>query len=132
MSERAFVVVRRAFVLLAVSVLLASAIPAARAEDPVVGPRQGRYTVWFFMGFTRTKTFFHTLDLLPGNKYKVYDFGDKVIGEGTYAVDDKGNVKWLTGKYKDERYGGSFQVDGTRHQLHISDRLYARNDPAGN
>jgi len=119
----------RAFAFLALAVLLSSPSQSAQAEDPAIGPRQGKYTVWFFMGFTRTKTFFATLELLPGNKYKVYDFGDKVIGEGTYAVDDKGNVKWLTGKYKDEGYGGSFQVDGTRHQLHMKDRLYARNDP---
>jgi hypothetical protein len=110
--------------------VVAGALTYCRAEDPAVGPRLGRYTVTFFMGALRSPSFFAYLDLLPGNKYRVLDFGEKPLGEGTYALDDKGNVKWLTGKYKDEGYGGSFQIDGTRHQIHMKDRLYARNQPA--
>jgi len=108
--------------------LLAAVVAATASAQPKEAPRLGKYTVTFFSGPTRTPQFLHTLELLPGMKYKVYNFGDKVIGEGAYNVAGE-KVTWESGLYKDEKYGGTFSVTGARHQIHMKDRVYARNEP---
>lgn len=106
--------------------LLVACDPGAFAQEKKVAPRLGKYTVTFFSGPTRSPVFLHTLELLPDMKYKVYNLGDKVIGEGTYSFAGE-KVTWETGYYKDEKYGGTFSVSGNRHQIHMKDRVYARN-----
>ena len=110
-----------------VMVLTLGAVLPVQADAPVP-PRLGRYSVTFFSGPLRTPNEMHQLDLLPGMKYKVYTvFGSSLLSEGTYALDAKNNIRWLTGRYKDEKFGGTFTVDGGRHQIHMKDRVYARN-----
>lgn len=100
--------------------------PHALSAQEAPGPRLGRYTVTFFSGPTRSPNFLHTLELLPGFRYRVYNTGDQVIGEGIYSFTGE-KVTWESGYYKDEKYGGTFSVSGPRHQLHMKDRVYARN-----
>jgi hypothetical protein len=97
--------------------------------SPNEKPRIGKYTVTFFSGPTRFPQVMHMLEILPGNKYRVLTgIGDKFLSEGTYELDAKNNVRWLTGLYKDEKYDGTFTVDGNRDQIHMKDRVYARNE----
>lgn len=117
----------RRWAAVAVVFLALAGIAPVHADAPVK-PRLGMYTVTFFSGPLRTPTGLHELELLPDMKYKVYtSIGSKLLSEGTYTLDEKNNVRWLTGLYKDEKYGGTFTVDGDRHQIHMKDRVYARN-----
>jgi hypothetical protein len=118
--------------LLGLLVLAINASPNALSAEEAKkkeAPRLGRYIVTMFSGFTRTPSFFHNLDLLPGMKYSVSNFSDKVQSEGTYELDENNDIVWLTGLYKDEKgYFGKVTIKGDRHEIRLKGTLYARND----
>ena len=58
--------------------------------------------------------------LEAGGKYKVYLPGGRLAGEGEYEFDkEKKEVKWLTGKYKDEGWTGRVLVASDDKSLTI-------------
>ena len=58
--------------------------------------------------------------LEAGGKYKVYLPGGRLAGEGEYEFDkEKKEVKWLTGKYKDEGWMGRVLVASDDKSLTI-------------
>lgn len=114
--------------LLGIAMLLAAAWlvgPAATAAEGADGPRLGRYRL--YINNVTTMYF----DLLEGNRYKVYDAGDNgLLGEGRYEYDPgERRVKWLTGRFVDVGYGGTFAEDegGKVHILKMSGIAWAYN-----
>ena len=107
---------RFAWLLLALFVVLPN---LARADTPTE-PKLGRYNVRSYGASNRPPLFLGHFVLEAGGKYKVYLPGDRMIGEGTYEVDQaKMEVKWLTGKYKDEAYTGRVLLASDEKSLTI-------------
>ncbi len=89
------------------------------------GPRLGRYTVQSYGAAGNQPIPQGHFELLSGGKYKSYYFGGEPSGEGKYSFDAAtGNVKFLSGKYKDDGWGGAFEIsrEGKTHTV----RLYGR------
>jgi hypothetical protein len=79
----------------------------ARAADEPSEPKLGRYNVRSYGASNRPPLFLGHFVLEKEGKYKVYLPGGKLAGEGTYEFDKaKKEVKWLTGKYQEEKWEG--------------------------
>lgn len=82
----------------------------AQADEPAE-PKLGRYNVRSYGASTRPPIFLGHFVLEEGGKYKAHLPGGRLVGEGTYEFDkEKKEVKWLTGKYKDEGWMGRVLV----------------------
>ena len=82
----------------------------AQADEPAE-PKLGRYNVRTYGASNRPPLFLGHFVLEDGGKYKVHLPGGRLVGEGTYEFDkEKKEVKWLTGKYKDEGWTGRVLV----------------------
>ena len=83
---------------------------AATAAEPTE-PSMGRYNIRSYGASNRPPIFLGHFVLEAGGKYTVHLPGGRMVGEGTYAFDAANKeVKWLTGKYKDEAWEGRFLV----------------------
>jgi len=95
----------------------AAAADAARAA----GPRVGRYRVLSF-GASATPIVLGELELLDGGRYRAILPGGRPAGDGRYAYDAaSGSVRWLSGPYRTDGWGGAFTVerDGKTHQIRL-------------
>jgi hypothetical protein len=91
-----------------------------RAADEPGEPKLGRYNVRSYGASNRPPLFLGHFVLEDGGKYKVYLPGGRMVGEGTYEFDkEKKEVKWLTGKYKDEGWTGRVLVASDDKSLTI-------------
>lgn len=91
-------------------------VVAAPAQDNA-GPRLGQYKVYL------RDVQFSILELLPNGKYKAYDTTKALLGEGDYEYDAKEKrVRWLSGRYKTNGYGGTFftRKDGKQHVIRLT------------
>ena len=89
------------------------------------GPRLGKYTVMSYGDPRNLPLPLGHFELLSGGRYKSYLFGGEPSGEGKYSFDAAtGNVKFLSGKFKDDGWGGGFEIsrEGKTHTI----RLYGR------
>lgn len=85
--------------------------PVLTQADEPAEPKLGRYNVRSYGASNRPPLFLGHFVLEAGGKYKVYLPGGKLAGEGTYEFDkEKKEVKWLTGKYKEEGWTGRVLV----------------------
>ena len=86
-------------------------LPGVARADESAEPKLGRYNVRSYGASNRPPLFLGHFVLEEGEKYKVYLPGGRLVGEGTYEFDkEKKEVKWLTGKYKDEAWTGRVLV----------------------
>lgn len=101
-------------------VLLVIVIPGiARADEPGE-PKLGRYNVRSYGASNRPPLFLGHFLLETGGKYKVYLPGGRLVGEGDYEFDkEKKEVKWVTGKYKEEGWTGKVLVASDDKSLTI-------------
>ena len=91
----------------------------AQADEPAE-PKLGRYNVRSYGASNRPPLFLGHFVLEQGGKYKVYLPGDRMVGEGTYEFDSvKKEVKWLTGKYKEEGWTGQVLLASDEKSLVI-------------
>lgn len=82
----------------------------SRADEPAE-PKLGRYNVRSYGASNRPPLFLGHFVLEAEGNYKVYLPGGRLAGEGTYEFDTtKKEVKWLTGKYKEEGWTGRVLV----------------------
>ena len=89
------------------------------------GPRLGKYTVMSYGNPSYQPLQLGHFELLAGGKYKSYLFGGQPSGEGKYSFDAAtSNVKFLSGKFKNDGWGGGFKIsrEGKTHTI----RLYGR------
>lgn len=83
-------------------------------------PKLGRYNVRSYGASNRPPLFLGHFVLEAGGKYRVFLPGDRQVGEGTYEFDPAAKeVKWLTGKYKDEGWQGRVLVASDEKSLTI-------------
>jgi len=85
------------------------------------GPRPGRYRVLSF-GASSIPIMLGELELLGGGRYRSTLSGGRAVGEGSYDYDAaSGNVRWLSGPYKTDGWGGAFTVerDGKTHKIRL-------------
>ena len=95
-------------------------LPAITQADEPGGPKLGRYNVRSYGASNRPPLFLGHFVLEAGGKYKVYLPGGRLVGEGTYEFDkDKKEVKWLTGRYKEEGWTGRVLVASDDQSLVI-------------
>lgn len=86
-------------------------LPGIALADEPGEPKLGRYNVRSYGASNRPPLFLGHFVLEAGGKYKVYLPGGRLVGEGTYEFDkEKKEVKWLTGKYKEEGWTGRVLV----------------------
>ena len=86
-------------------------VPGLLLADQPTEPALGRYNIRSYGASNRPPIFLGHFVLEEGGKYKVHLPGGRQVGEGTYAFDQANKeVKWLTGKYKDEAWEGRFLV----------------------
>lgn len=100
--------------------LLVIVVPGmARADEPGE-PKLGRYNVRSYGASNRPPLFLGHFLLETGGKYKVYLPGGRLVGEGDYEFDkEKKEVKWVTGKYKEEGWTGKVLVASDDKSLTI-------------
>lgn len=104
--------------LLILSLLLL--VPSISVADEPSEPKLGRYNVRSYGASNRPPLFLGHFVLEEGKKYKVFLPGGRLVGEGTYEFDnEKKEVKWLTGKYKDEGWTGKVLVASDDKSLTI-------------
>lgn len=105
------------WLLLAMLVVLLPSL--VRADEPSE-PKLGRYNVRSYGASNRPPLFLGHFVLEAGGKYKVYLPGGRLVGEGTYEYDkEKNAIRWLTGKYKEEGWGGRVLVASDDKSLTI-------------
>ena len=86
-------------------------LPALAWADEPGEPKLGRYNVRSYGASGKPPLFLGHFVLEEGGKYKVYLPGGRQVGDGTYEFDKaKAEVKWLTGKYKEEGWMGRVLV----------------------
>ena len=89
------------------------------ADEPSE-PKLGRYNVRSYGASNRPPLFLGHFVLEEGGKYKVHLPGGRLVGEDTYEYDKaKKEVKWLTGKYKEEGWTGRVLVASDDKSLTI-------------
>lgn len=99
--------------------LLATLPSLAWADEPGE-PKLGRYNVRSYGASNRPPLFLGHFMLAEGGKYQVHLPGGRLAGEGTYEFDkEKKEVKWLTGKYKEEGWTGRVLVASDDKSLTI-------------
>jgi hypothetical protein len=92
----------------------------SRAADEPSEPKLGKYNVRSYGASNRPPLFLGHFVLEKEGKYKVYLPGGKLAGEGTYEFDKtKKEVKWLTGKYQEEKWEGRVLVASDDKSLTI-------------
>jgi len=90
-----------------------------RADEPGE-PKLGKYNVRSYGASNRPPLFLGAFVLEEGGKYTVFLPGGRQVGEGKYEFDkEKAEVKWLTGKYKDEGWTGRVLVASDDKSLTI-------------
>ena len=95
-------------------------VPGLAGADEPSEPKLGRYNVRSYGASNRPPLFLGHFVLEAGGKYKVYLPGGRLAGEGEYEFDkEKKEVKWLTGKYKDEGWMGRVLVASDDKSLTI-------------
>lgn len=95
-------------------------VPNLVQADEPSEPKLGRYNVRSYGASNRPPLFLGHFILEEGGKYKVHLPGGRLVGEGTYEFDkEKKEVKWLTGKYKDEGWMGRVLVASDDKSLTI-------------
>lgn len=95
------------------------------------GPRLGKYNVMAYGDPRNLPLQLGHFELLSGGRYKSYMFGGEPSGEGKYSfAAATGTVKFLSGKFKDDGWGGGFEIsrEGKTHTI----RLYGRGTIATN
>lgn len=97
--------------LLLVLVALLPDLATAAQADLAAAPKLGRYNIRSYGASNRPPLFLGHFILEDGGKYKVFLPGGREVGGGTYEFDaSKMEVVWLTGKYKEEGWGGAVQL----------------------
>ena len=105
------------WLILALLMIVASGV--VRADEPGE-PKLGRYNVRSYGASNRPPLFLGHFLLETGGKYKVYLPGGRLVGEGDYEFDkEKKEVKWVTGKYKEEGWTGKVLVASDDKSLTI-------------
>jgi hypothetical protein len=92
-------------------------------------PRIGRYRV-LSAGAGGKQLMLGELELLANGRYIVRLPGGRVRGEGKYAFDSTtATVKWLTGPYREDGFGGTFEVsrEGRTHEITLRRGTIAAN-----
>lgn len=93
------------------TLILLLILPGLAGADEPGEPKLGRYNVRAYGASNRPPLFLGHFVLEAGGKYKVHLPGGRLVGEGTYEFDnEKKEVKWLTGKYKEEGWMGRVLV----------------------
>lgn len=93
------------------ALMLFAILPAFVLAQESAEPKLGRYNVRTYGASNRPPLFLGHFLLEEGGKYKVYLPGGRLASEGTYEFDSqKKEVKWLTGKYKEENFEGRVLV----------------------
>lgn len=86
------------------------------------GPRLGKYNILSY-GDPKNPPIRHGhFELLVGGKYKFYDNGGNLKSEGKYSFDAAAStVEWLSGIFKDDGWGGSFEItrEGKTHNIRL-------------
>jgi hypothetical protein len=104
------------WLVLALSVI----VPGVGFADEPSEPKLGRYNVRSYGASNKPPLFLGHFVLEAGGKYKVFLPGGRQDGEGTYEFDkEKKEVKWLTGKYKEEGWTGRVLVASDDKSLTI-------------
>ena len=100
--------------------LLVIVVPGITRADEPGEPKLGRYNVRSYGASNRPPLFLGHFLLETGGKYKVYLPGGRLVGEGDYEFDkEKKEVKWVTGKYKEEGWTGKVLVASDDKSLTI-------------
>ena len=110
------------------------AVAAAAATDHVAGPRLGRYLILSYGRASAAPLQLGEVELLAGGRYRVGLPGGRANGEGRYDYDGTaGTVRWLSGRYKDEGWGGEFTVEreGKTHRIQLKRGTIAVNSTDG-
>lgn len=108
-----------AFRCLLLSIALIAPALSHAADEPGE-PKLGKYNVRSYGASNRPPLFLGHFVLEKDGKYKVYLPGGKLAGEGTYEFDKtKKEVKWLTGKYQEEKWEGRVLVASDDKSLTI-------------
>lgn len=95
-------------------------LPSLVLADEPGEPKLGRYNVRSYGASNRPPLFLGHFVLEAGGKYQVFLPGGRMVGEGTYQFDQASKeVKWLTGKYKDEGWMGRVLVASDDKSLTI-------------
>jgi hypothetical protein len=104
-------------------------VAAQAAGWRAAGPRVGRYRILSY-GLGNAPLHLGEVELLAGGRYRVTLPGGRVNGEGRYDYDPAtATVRWLSGRYKDEGWGGGFTVEreGKTHQVGLREGTIAVN-----
>lgn len=109
--------------------------PDARAEAVAAevaqraGPRLGRYRILSY-GAGGSSLMLGELELRSDGRYRAAVVGGRVIGEGRYDYDAAtATVRWLSGPYQTDGWGGKFTVErnGKTHQIRLRPNTIAVN-----
>ena len=98
------------------------------------GPRLGRYVILSYGRAGAAPLRLGEVELLAGGRYRVSLPGGRANGEGRYDFDAAaGTVRWLSGRYKDEAWGGGFTVEreGKTHTIRLKSGTVAVNSTDG-
>lgn len=83
-------------------------------------PRLGKYTIMAYGNPRFPPSYLGHFELLSGGRYRPYLFGGELSGEGKYSFDPAtGRVEFLSGKFKDDGWGGGFEIsrEGKTHTI---------------
>lgn len=101
-----------------------------RAGDAAAGPRPGKYLILSYGAVNRPPLNLGSVVLETGGTYKVFLPGDKPSGTGRYSYDAvKKAVRWETGPYEKDKFGGAFEADrgGKTHKIRLKRTTIATN-----
>ncbi len=110
-----------------------AAAAAGVAATRAAGPRLGRYRVLSF-GAGGSAIALGAVELLAGGHYRATLPGGRAAGEGRWRYDAAtASVRWLSGPYRDDGWGGAFTVEreGKTHQLRLRGGTVAVNSTDG-
>lgn len=101
----------------------------ANFED--TGPRLGKYNIHSYGAVGSPPLFLGHVELMAGGKYRASrkSSGD-YYGEGKYAYDaESKTVTWLSGPYKEDKWGGAFTIEreGKTHKIRLRRSTIATN-----
>ncbi|MDQ2746922.1 MAG: hypothetical protein M3T96_06660 [Acidobacteriota bacterium] len=96
---------------------------AVEPQDAQTSPRSGKYDVLSYGADPNNPLRLGYFELSSGGKYKFYQMGGKSVGGGDYRFDAASNtVEWTSGIFKDNGWGGAFEVDreGKTHKIRLT------------
>lgn len=102
---------------------------AVKVANTNAGPRLGKYGVLSYGANSNPLRLGH-FQLSAGGKYVFFDNGGGSVGSGSYKYDnlDK-EVTWLSGPFKQYKWGGKFEItrEGKTHSISLKRGTFGSN-----